>query len=316
VPQLANYLVAAPALFHSGLQDMGNLHQRLGELRQKAIDHSDSGREEFFLRGLSGDYAYRSNLKPTQYGYDADIRYTAIQIGGNVYGLETDDSVLRLGFSASYGDIGFTPSRTNSQKTHLDVWNVAPYITWQHDSGMYFDLIHSYGQFDGFVRTQARGQTARLQGQTQATSMQTGMPLALNNRGLTLAPQAQLTYQRLKFDEAHDIDGFPVALGHLEQTTVSAGAELAQQLINPAAGQTITLSAQLHLTHTFNDENQAWFGDSFEVGQSGTHVKARTGIELTVGKKVHFYSDVTWQAPIGTTGTTGLSINGGFRLRF
>jgi len=55
-----------------------------------------------------------------------------------------------------------------------------------------------------------------------------GKPFALLRRqGLTIEPQAQITYQRVKFDKTRDIDGSPVELGTVGQVIARAGAELA-----------------------------------------------------------------------------------------
>jgi len=182
-PQLANYLTAPNALFHASLQDLGSLHQRLGELRLKAVYKPDGGYGEFFLQGYGGDHDYQSYLNAAQYGYDADITYAAIQANGNLYGFETDKSLIRFGLSGSYGNLGLSPYRNDSQKTKFDLWSIAPYMTWQHQSGAYLDAILSYGGFfDGLVITAARGRTTYLKGNSLTSSLEAGMPSTLGSK--------------------------------------------------------------------------------------------------------------------------------------
>jgi len=227
VAQASNYLVAPTAVMHAGLQDVGSLHKRLGELRRKADLQADDGRGEFFVRGYGGDYKYRSNLSTLKYGQNADVDYAALQAGGNIYGFERDKSITRMGLAASYGSLSFTPERVGSQKTQLDNWSVMPYVSWQHDSGAYVDVVASYGSFKGKVTTAARGVTAQLKGSRLTGSVEVGMPFALlRKQGLTIEPQAQVTYSQVKFDKTRDVDGFAVELGTVEQVTVRAGLRL------------------------------------------------------------------------------------------
>jgi len=169
-----------------GSRDIGTLHKRLGELRRKAALQADDGRGEF-LCVLMGDYSYRSHLSAVKYGQNADIGQTATQIGGNLFGFESDASITRMGLSGSYGSVSFNPQRSDSQKTKMDTWVVMPYVNWQHDSGAYVDTVVSYGTFKGTVTTAARGRTATLQGTRMAASVEVGRPFALPVKGLTVS---------------------------------------------------------------------------------------------------------------------------------
>jgi len=327
-PQLSNYLVAPIALFHAGIQDIGTLHQRLGELRQKTgkgKTGKGEGRGEFFWRGYGGDYAYRSSLQPHQYGYGAGINYAAMQAGGNLYGFETQNSLMRFGLSGSMGDLAFSPHRSDSFETKMDIWSVAPYITWNHDSGSYIDIILSYGGFDGFVTTASRGRTAKLQGHALAASIEMGMPFNLGGNGRltggwSIEPQAQLIHQKLKFNQTRDIDNFAVALKDPEQTTIRAGAELSKDFIDEAEAKDIKLYGSLDIIHSFNDDNKAWFGDDFDIGRSGTHIKAGLGGQIAMGDKLNLYGEASWQERVShgksLGGTNGLSFNIGLNLGF
>jgi len=315
-PQLANYLVAPSALFHVGLQDISSLHQHLSDMRLNITQQSALNRDEFFLRGVSGDYHYRSNLSAMQYGYNADIRYAAMHMGGNVYAVDSDTNLLRFGLSSSRGNLAFTPQREASQQTKMERWAIAPYLTWRHETGAHLDAVVSYGHFDGWVTTPARGRTARLQGQTYAASIETGLAFVWPAADIKFEPQLQLVYQKLIFDPTRDVDNFSVTLGNPEQSTLRVGAELSKQLAHAVTGQTGTLYGNFNLIHSMNDEHTAWFGDNFAIGRSGTHLKTGAGMQITLGKHANLYSDVTWQAPISNAGTRGYSLNFGFKVRF
>jgi len=316
VPQVANYLVAPTALLHSGLQDISSLHQHLADMRWEITHQVPMDRQEFFLRSANGNYHYRNNLAAGQYGYNADITYAATQIGGNIYGLEADTSVLRLGIAGAYGNVAFTPQREGSQKTRMDVWNMAPYLTWQHDLGAYVDIVVAYGRFDGQVTTVARGRTAQLQGNSVAASIKSGMSFALTDPKLTLQPHVQLSHQALKFDSTRDVDNFDVTLGTAEQWTAQTGVELAKHFSANQTHQDNKVYGSLNIVRSFSDHNKAHLGDSFDIGRSGTQLKIGAGVQAVLAKRSHLYSDVTWQTPVNRTGTRGLSLNIGFRLDF
>jgi len=306
VPQIANYLVAPTALFQAGLQDMGSLRERLGEMRMK-----HAGKREFFLRGHGGDYDWRSNLNAARYGYDADIRYTALQLGGNVYGVESKNTVLSVGFAGSYGDLAFTPHRTGSRKTKMALWSATPYLTWQHDSGAYLNVAVSHGRFNGLVTTQARGRTARLQGRSVTTSIEAGMPVAFGNNDWSVQPQLQLIHQKLKFNDTADVDNFAVKLGQPKQITARAGGVLTKYFSPDAK-----LYGTLNLIHSFADKNKAWFGDDFEIGRAGTSLETGVGAQITVGKNFTVYGETNWQRRLRHGGINGFTLNVGVDFRF
>jgi len=340
-PQLANYIVAPTALFHFGNQEIGNLRQRLGDIRFKAAHESEllllgfaetknheafqafetqaqsqaklANRAEFFMRGFGGTATYRD--KAAAYHYDADIQHSALQVGGNLYGVEAKNSQIFFGLSGSYGNVRFKPQREGVNKTSLNVWTISPYMTWAHDNSSYLDVIVSYGGFKGSVATPARGRTALLQGRIMAASMEVGRSFNLPFGGLTLEPQAQIIYQRLKFDDTYDIDNFPVELGSLDQWTFRAGA-LLQKTYLKSNGNSIELYGKLNLIHSEQKDNKLWFGDAFDAGKPGTHLEVGFGANATLSKNAALYGEVNWKERVGKAGSSGLSLNGGFKLKF
>jgi len=318
-PQVASYLVAPIALFQAQSMDIGSLHRRLGSLRDKLTDdaaaRASEGRGEFFLRAYGGDFEYQSNLSTAQYGYDANIRYKAMQAGGNLYGFDGKNSLTRFGLAGSYGDLTFKPYEVEgAHATHMEVGRLTPYITWQHDSGAYFDMVVSYGHFDGFVSTSSRGNTVRLKGDSMAAAFEAGMPFLLSaSHSLTLEPQAQLTWQKLAFDRKRDIDGFAVALGNPERWSARVGFKWQQHFIGSDGGGSAKPYATLHLAHAFKDENRVWLGQDFELGRVGTHLEIGAGIEANWRQKFHLYGDVNWQKNLVSYGISGLQFNAGLR---
>ncbi|MEN3929703.1 autotransporter outer membrane beta-barrel domain-containing protein [Microvirga sp. W0021] len=314
-PQVANYLIAPTALFHAGLQDMSSLHQRLGEIRDDRLTGRNSGTGEFFIRGYGGVYNYKSNRNAYRYGYDADINYAAMQMGGSLYALETQEGILRLGVAGTVGTVSFDPKNVNgTNSTRLDKWSVSAFATYLHNSGFYVDGILSYGAFDGNVSTTYRGKTASLSGQTFSASLEMGYPIHFLN-GVVLEPQAQVVYQRLMFDRKLDVDMFEVRLGDIDQVTARVGARLSKTYTQ-SADSLITVYAKANMLHTFNNSNKVYLGDTFRIGDFGTSIEGGLGVNATVSKNLSVYGDVAYQHRVGKSGVSGVSLTGGLRYSF
>ncbi|MEN3930494.1 autotransporter outer membrane beta-barrel domain-containing protein [Microvirga sp. W0021] len=315
-PQVANYLIGPTALFHAGLQDIGNLHKRLGEIRDDRVTGRTGGKGEFFMRAYGGVYDYKSNRNAYSYGYDANIDYAAVQLGGSLYAFESKNSVTRFGVAASIGSLSFDPKNVRgTTSTKLDTWSVSAYGTYLHDSGWYVDGILSYGAFDGNVSTTYRGNTASLSGTSFSASLETGYPFQLGN-GLVLEPQAQVIYQRLMFDRKFDTDMFTVSLGTLDQVTARVGARLSKTFAQPEQDRLITVYAKANVLHTFGSNNKVFLGDTFRIGDFGTSIEGGVGINATLSKNVSLYGEVSYQHRIGKSGVSGVSATGGLRYAF
>jgi len=318
VPQVASYLTAPTALFQAGFTDVGNLHNRLGEVRQSAAiegEEPTKSRGNFFLRGYGGDYDYHSDLSSIHYGYDADIRYAAVQAGGNLYGFDTAGGRMLFGLAGSYGDLAFSPDRLDSRKTSMDVWSAAAYASWLGNDGLYIDTILSYGGFSGSVSTQRYDHTAKLKGTSFTASIEAGQRFAFGSDGWSIEPQAQLIYQRLSFDRAHDIDDFAIVLGHPDQWVGRLGGKLSKELAVENMERFIVYG-KLNLIHGFSGGDRVFLGDNFHIGAFGTQIEGGLGLNLDMTKNASLYGDVSYQGRVGDGGSNGLSLNGGLRFQF
>lgn len=313
-PQVPAYILAPTALFQAGLQDISNLHSRLGEIRDDRAMGRNGGTGEFFIRGYGGKYSYTSNRNAYAYGYDANVDYTAIQMGGNLYAFENASGVTRFGLAGTIGSLSFDPKRVdNASSGDLNTWSVAGYATYLHNSGWYVDGIVSFGAFDGHVSTSLRGRTADLTGNSFSASIETGYPIALGN-GLVLEPQAQLVYQRLMFDRKNDVDNFVVSLGNQDQLTGRLGARLSRSFT--ATDKLVTIYAKANVLHGIVSGGEIFLGDTFRLGRYGTAVEGGIGINATLSKNLSLYADAAYQHKVGKSGVSGISVNGGLRYNF
>jgi len=326
VPQVASYLTAPTALFQAGLMDVGNLHSRVSELRQNSAagesldadeqisEQPTKARGNFFLRAYGGDYNYHSDLSSIRYGYDADIRYKAVQAGGSLYGFDTASGQMMFGLAGSYGDLSFSPHRYDSRKTPMNIWSASAYASWLGTNGFYVDTILAYGGFSGTVSTARHGRTAKLKGNSITASVEMGQNFALSD-GWSIEPQAQITYQKLSFDRAHDIDDFAVVLGSPDQWVGRIGGKISKEMAVESV-ERLVLYGKLNLIHGFGDGDRVFLGDNFRIGEFGTHIEGGLGVNLDMTKNASLYGDVTYQGRVSDGGSNGLSLNGGLRFQF
>jgi len=319
-PQVSNYVLAPTALFASGLQDIGALHSRLGDIRM-----ADNHAGEAFLRAYGGDtnqINYRADRSSDGHYYDADIRYGAIQGGGSVYGMQNAVSRMRFGFAANIGSLSLTPKGVEDSRKHsLKTWAASPYVTWQHDSGAYLDALALVGKFKGDVSTNLRGRTNQLKGNRYGASVEVGLPIALpmaNN--LTIIPQVQVVYQRLKFDAGRDVDGFPVNIGSPKQVALRLGAQvqtLFQNIPGTGSGSNIRVYGKMHLVKHFDKDQSVWLGDDFNASKFGTNLEAGIGLNARLTKVGGTaYAELNRQQRIGSHGSQGWTFTLGAKLPF
>jgi len=323
VPQIANYLTAPTALFQAGLLEVDSFHRRIGEMRLGAAEDADNGRGNFFWRGMNSHYNYTSNLPATQYGYNANIRYTAMQFGGNLYGFESDNSLWLFGLAGSLGQLSFTPHHPlGSNKTTMDRWNIAGYVSYLNQLGFYVDTVLSYGGFRGTVSSSDYGRGAKLTGNSLTASIEAGMPFVLNDACWSVEPQAQLIYQRLSF--GRDVDssaalpgqaGFLVDLGTPQQWVARLGMRLKKETVTKQ-GYPATLYGKLNLIHGFGKNDKVWAGNEFKLGKFGTHLETGLGMSVDMSKNSRFYGELAWQERISSAGSSGFRFNSGICVNF
>jgi len=315
VPQASNYLLAPGALFQAGLTDIGTLHRRLGDIRRNAAEPDKASQGGFFLRSYGGGQNYRANPRVSPDTPNANMRYAALQIGANLWGMDTAPHRLRVGLAGNRGALSFTPRNVpDSRRTHMTTWAVSPTLTYQHESGGYVDGLTSHGAFQGKVATRLRGKTATLKGRSTAASVETGLPFSVGM--FTVTPQVQLSYQRLRFDNTRDVDNFPVEADTLRQWTLRTGADMQTQL-SRIAGGAITLRGSLHLTQPLGSRQTINMGEDFYLSKPGTTLDAGLGMDAVFAKgHAMLYGELTRQQRIRSAGHQGWTASLGLKVSF
>ncbi|WP_208436322.1 autotransporter domain-containing protein, partial [Bartonella phoceensis] len=197
VPQLPTYLLLKNALFHAGLVDLTSQNEKLEIMRGTSRSSLRSSEDTaFFVRGYGGSHHYASNLSAFEYGYGAELDYTALEAGVLLKEIEDLYSRTSFGIMGTYGRLSVHPQDVQySKKSPFDKWSVSAYGSLQHGMGLYVDGVFSYGLFRGDVFTLARGKTATLKGKQLSVSLTGGKTFAMKHKGIFFDPQVQLVYQ-------------------------------------------------------------------------------------------------------------------------
>lgn len=318
-PQVPSYLSAPVGLAYYTQAITDDLHKRLGELR----DGQRSGAGgELFLRYLGSNLTYQSNRDFSDYGFDADIDYSAVQLGGNLLQLDGASDSLRGGVAYTRGNTRIRPHAADGYSaTTFDSDSVSFYGTWQRDSGFYLDGSLSWSWHRGDTDIARQKEVAKLKADGWSASLETGYPFVFAN-GLRLEPQAQLTWMRLKFDDATDKDGTTVKFDDDDQTIGRLGARLdrtwqddAQREYTPylranysrgwGGGSKVKVGAAG--SDISQDFNSGRFGQMWDVGVGGT-TRFRNDVSL--------YAEADYRKEIDGNGAKGWRYNAGVRWTF
>ncbi|QWT21136.1 autotransporter outer membrane beta-barrel domain-containing protein [Bacillus sp. NP157] len=321
VPQVPASIVSPSAIAFFGYRSLDNLHRRLGEVR----DMDDLGEGlggEPFVRYFGGDYHYSTNRSFQDYGYDYDVETRAVQVGVNLFALDADRSTLRAGVAYTHGTTRLDPKAADGYShVKLDSNSIAMFVTWQHVSGFYVDLIASGDRHAGDIDTLRERGTARVRGSGWEGSVEAGYPFRFDG-GWELEPQLQLVRQHVALRDQVDVDAVTTHYEPLEQTVGRAGLRF-DRTWTTAAGSRFTPYARANYIKGWGGVSKVDVGaEGFDVSQQFAGGKFGQMVELGLGgtwawrNKVSIYGEGDWQNSVGSAGARGWSANVGLRWDF
>ncbi|WP_409360959.1 autotransporter outer membrane beta-barrel domain-containing protein [Bartonella heixiaziensis] len=318
VPQLPTYLLLPNALFHTGLMDLASQNKKLKAMRSFSGGFLKSDENPaFFIRGYSGSYHYASNLSAFEYGYGAELDYSALEAGVLLKEIESSESCIFFGVTGTYGNLSLHPLNVEqSKKSPFDKWSVAAYGSLQHDAGFYMDGLLSYGLFRGDVFTLARGKVATLKGKQSSAFLTSGKTFAIGRNGFVFDPQLQLIYQHLQFDGVRDIDSLDVDMGKFNQWMARAGGRLTKFLAPFEEGRVISFYGKLYLMRSFEDRQFVSFKNDFQLGDFGSSLEAGLGFNAKLSSEFVLHGDINYQHRLTKAGFSGMSFSGRLQYYF
>ncbi|MDI9223268.1 autotransporter outer membrane beta-barrel domain-containing protein [Pantoea sp. EA-12] len=322
VPQVPSYISAPVGLAYYTSAIIDDLHKRLGELRHEQTRPEGEG-GEMFLRYIGSNLKYKSDQRFTDYGYDFDLDYSAVQVGGNLLRLDGEKDSLRGGLAYTRGNTRIRPDAADGySSTTFDSDSLAFYGTWQRQSGFYLDGVLSFDWHRGETAIARQQQEAKLKAHGWTASLESGYPFDLGD-GYKLEPQAQLMYMKLNMNDFTDQDGNKVRYGDYNQTIGRLGARLDRTWTDDSQRQyTPYLRANFYKgwggtaeTNVSSVDNPA-LGATFTSGHFGQMWEVGAGGTATLHKDVSLYAEADYRKEINGNGAKGWRYNLGVRWQF
>lgn len=320
-PQVPSYLSAPVGLAYYTLAVTDDLHRRLGELRHQQTAPEGVG-GEMFLRYFGSNMEGQSNRTLSQYGYDFDLDYNAVQLGGNLLRVDGAQDSVRGGIAWTRGNTRIRPHAADGySSTTFDSDSVALYGTWQRDGGFYLDGSLAWNWHRGETDISLEKEMASPKGDGWTASLESGYPFLFSN-GLRLEPQAQLTHLRLSMDSLTDKEGASVAWDTWEQTIGRLGARLDRTWQDDRQGE-YTPYLRVNYYRGWGGEAKVKVGSGnsdsaqeFYSGKFGQMWDAGLGGTATFKKDISLYAEVDYRKEIDGNGAKGWRYNAGVRWSF
>ena len=317
-PQMPSYISAPVGLAYYNMAVMDDLHKRLGELRQG----DGNGGGEMFIRYLGSNLTYKSNRDSNQYGYDFDLDYNAVQLGGNLINVAGASDSLRAGVAYTRGNARIRPQAVDGySSTSFDNDTLSLYGTWLRDSGWYLDGALSFDWHRGDTDIARQKAVGKLKGNGWGASLETGYPWQLAN-GVRIEPQAQLMYTQLKLDDVVDRDNTRISWGDYDQTLGRVGVRVDRTWLDQA-GQQYTPYLRSSYTRgwggtasTRASANGSVDSVSFDSGKFGQMWDVGVGGTATLKSDVSLYAEADYRQEIDGNGSKGWRYNAGVRWQF
>ena len=320
-PQVPSYISAPVGLAYYSLAVTDDLHKRLGELRQQQTA-SDAVGGEMFIRYLGSNLKYQSNRGLADYGYDFDLDYSAVQLGGNVLRADGPQDSLRGGVAYTRGNTRIRPDAADGySSTSFDSDSISLYGTWLRDSGFYLDGSLSWGWYRGETDIARQKEVATPKGKGWTASVESGYPFTFAN-GVRLEPQAQITWLQMKMDSFTDQDRTRVSYNDYDQTIGRLGARLDRTWLDT--------SQNAYTPYVRANYYKGWGGTAktkigaadtegsqiFESGKFGQMWDVGLGGSATLNNDVALYAEADYRKEIDGNGAKGWRYNAGVRWSF
>lgn len=320
-PQVPAYISAPVALAYYNASIIDDLHKRLGELRHEQ-NRPDGLGGEMFLRYIGSNMTYKSNVSFKQFGYDFDMDYSALQIGGNVLRLDGDKDSLRGGVAYTRGNSRMRPKSADGfSSTTFDSNSVALYLTWQRQNGFYMDGVLSFDNHHGKTDIPRQQDVGSPKAKSWSASLESGYPYRFDN-GLKLEPQAQLMITRINMDNFTDKDSTTVNYEDYNQTIGRVGLRADRTWLDDT-GRQYTPYLRANYYRGWGNEAKTTIGaqntdisQTFTSGKFGQMGELGGGGTITLKNDLSLYAEVDYRRQINSNGAKGWGYTGGVRWQF
>lgn len=337
VPQIGGYQALPTGTSFTNWAMMENLHRRTDRIRREKIwDRTAAGQFLVapFTLGFGSEHAPWAAAPNGEMffgtfgqisetngddGPDTEQDMAYIQGGAAVLidNIDRRGGTLLVGPAFSYGKSSLEIKDSGAK---VDTQGPAYALTALYDvgNGAYIDVIAQATTLTADISTPARGQVAEIDGWGAGLSIEGGQSFSLS-KSLTLEPQAQLAWQRIRFDKFTDTDNVEVNLntgdslqgrvGFQMEKILSYGTEEEQRFVVPY------LTADL--VHEFLDSDGIRAGGvMFDTDTTGTQAKIGAGLHAQISEAWEFHTHTAYGQSLTDGSPESLTARIDFKLKW
>lgn len=312
----------APAMAQQmGIASLGTFHKRRGD--QSLLDNLGVASAAWMrVLGEAHDQTWDSTVGGVSYQLAPrfDGRLWGFQVGLDLLGFESDWGQDRLGLFYTYTDsrgtiYGNTLAINGNRSGRLSLEGNSVGAYWTHigQSRWYLDAVVMHTWLDGHAKSDdAMG--ADLDGTGLTASLEGGMPFRINGNW-AIEPQAQLIWQRIRFDDTSDLFS-TIDYDSFDSLTGRLGARLEGNMA--ASSRTPWQSfVSADVWHNFSETADVKFNGR-NVGSEikGTSLELRAGLSVRMTENIGGYASVGYTTNLGGEDRESISGDLGIRIRW
>jgi autotransporter family porin len=287
-PAVPLYTAMSPLATRYGFDVIGTLHERMGDPYTMVDSGGAPTASPMYFKAapaaaptspppaiwgrLFGDFGKRDNDSFLATGPDYTWSLGGVQSGFDLWRREWPDGARdHAGLYGAFGTIDSDVQRVfrslgpTAGSIIMNAASLGGYWTHYGPSGWYIDVV-TQGTFYDSNAQSVTGPALRTHGLGWAASFEGGYPIALSAR-VWLEPQAQLIYQRVRFDDGSDADAL-VSFNDSDALEGRLGARLIKtwDIGAPAQPRPLATWLRVNLWHEFLDG-----GDTTFAGLTGAN---------------------------------------------
>lgn len=320
-PEIPGY-VLMPAMAHQmGIAAIGTFHQRRGD---QALLDDEGIASNVWIRGLGGGRDQRWSSTIGGIGHQLSPKISSsmwgVQVGSDLFARNDGQGrEVRVGafyaHTETHGTVfGNTLAVRGNRSGDLNLTGDSIGLYWTHIGAnrWYLDTVAMYTRLKGDARSDF-GAGARTDGDAFAVSLESGIPLRIND-GWRLEPQGQIVWQHVGLDDTSD------AYSAIQYRDVSAftgrlGLRLEHSAIVRGRPWQAFVSGDVwhHFTKT---SNVTFDGTNVATSLGNTALELRGGMTMKLTDHVATYLSVGYTTRLGGRTQHGVGGIGGVRIRW
>jgi len=327
-PEIATYSVVQPIARQLGMLSLGTRHERAGDDAMPNAAAQGSATSSIGWGRIYNSYAdnsYQAYASP-----DVKGNMAGFQVGADLWrGADGTGRQDSAGVYAAFSNANMNVDGlvTNAQATanvrqgtgrlNLNAWSGGAYWTHYGADGWYLDGVLQATHYSGSASTDRANLNTTGLGLLGSLEAGYGFSLPQFGPGFNIEPQAQLVWQRVRFDEQNDGMG-DVALGTTSGLSGRLGVR-AKWEIKSTSGQVWEPSVVTNLWQDWGgNANTVYSGTaSAPLQANGGRVEVGGGLATKIAKNFSLYSKATYQFALNNAdGQKRDGINATVGLRF